>query len=135
MKRTQLGNRCWSLCAGLAVMALSLATSETHAQDSTITTMSLTTTVNRTLASGDGRLGGCAARLGHSLQEETGLNCPDNWVTFSCNGTHTSKSDAMRLYDSAQLAFVTGRRAVVWVDDQRKQNGFCFASRVDVLPN
>ena len=135
MKRTRLGNRCWSLCAGLAVLALSLGASEAWAQDSTITPVSLVTTVNRTLTSGDGRLGGCAARLGHSVQEETGLNCPDNWVTFSCDGMHTSKSDAMRLYDAAQLAFVTRRRTIVWVDDQRKQHGFCFASRIDVMHN
>ncbi len=133
MKKTRLGNRCWSLCAGLAVLALSFGTSEAWAQEAA-TTQSLTTTVNRTLAS-ESRLGGCAARLGHAIAAETGLNCPDNWVTFSCDGTHAAKSDAMRLFDSAQLAFVTGRRAVLWVDQERKANGFCFASRVDVLPN
>ena len=37
------------------------------------------------------------------------------------------------MYDSAQLAFVTGRRVRVWVDDTRKHNGFCFVTRIDVL--
>ena len=134
MKRTRLGNRCWSLCAGLAVMALSLATSEVQAQDSA-SPVYLTTTVNRTRVTSDSTLGGCGARLAHELRAETGANCPDNWVSFSCDGTHTSRSDAMRLFDSAQLAFVTGRRAVIFVDDERKHNGYCLAYRVDVLSN
>lgn len=130
MKKTRLGNRCWSLCAGLAVLALSFGTSEAWAQDAT--TQSLTTTVTRTLAS-DSRLGGCAALLGDSVGTTTGLNCGD-WVVFNCDGSNeTQKSDAMRLFDSAQLAFVTGRRVMVWVDQERKIEDFCFAPRIDVL--
>ena len=65
---------------------------------------------------------------------DSGLNCPvGKWVTFSCTGELTSKSSAMRLYDSAQLAFVTGRTVRIWVDDTKKHNGYCFASRIDVL--
>lgn len=59
-------------------------------------------------------------------------NCPAKWVTFSCSGVHTSKSNALRMYDSAQLAFVTGRTVQLWVDDTRNHNGHCFVSRIDV---
>ncbi len=132
-RRTPFANRIGSLCAVSAVLALSLATSEAQAQDATIRTEAFISTVNRTRVTADAHMGGCGVRLADAVQEETGLNCPNNWVTFSCIGTHTTKANAMRLFDSAQLAFVTGRRVAVWVDDVRKHSGFCFASRLDVL--
>lgn len=91
--------------------------------------------VVRTMATADERFGGCMVQLDRSPMEE-GLACPEGaWVTFSCTGPHAaSKSAAMRMLDSAQLAFVTGRRVRVWVDDARTHNGFCFVSRIDVLP-
>lgn len=91
-------------------------------------------TVTRTLASEDDRFGGCMARLDKSAADE-GLNveCPASpWVTFSCSGVHTSKSNALRMFDSAQMAFALGRTVRVEVDDSRKHNGFCFVRRIDV---
>lgn len=52
------------------------------------------------------------AQLSDSIAEATGRDCPGLWVTFGCSGEHTSKAEAMRLYDAAQLAFVSGRNAV-----------------------
>ena len=88
--------------------------------------------VRRTLTVADDRFGGCMVALSKSPSEE-GLNCSSSWVTFSCDGTYTSKSRALRMYDSAQLAFVTGRTVKIWVDDTKKHNGHCFATRIDVL--
>ncbi len=88
--------------------------------------------VRRTLTVADDRFGGCMVLLSASPSEE-GLDCQSSWVTFSCDGTYTSKSKALRMYDSAQLAFVTGRTVKVWVDDARQINGRCFVSRIDVL--
>lgn len=89
--------------------------------------------VRRTLTVADDRFGGCMVALSVSPSEE-GLDCPTTkWVTFSCTGTHTSKSNALRMYDSAQLAFVTGRKVRVDVDDTKKHNGHCFVSRIDVM--
>lgn len=96
------------------------------------TTVEVEAEVRRTLTVADDRFGGCMVLLNTSLSGE-GLDCQSNWVTFSCNGTHTSKSNALRMYDSAQLAFVTGRTVKVWVDDTKKHNNHCFASRMDVL--
>lgn len=97
------------------------------------TTVSIEARVTRTLAAAEA-FGGCMAALDVS-PSDSGLNCPvgGRWVTFSCTGEHASKADALRMFDSAQLAFVTGRRVRVWVDDTRKHNGHCFASRIDVL--
>lgn len=98
------------------------------------TTVSIDTRITRTLAAADGSFGGCMAAL-DVAPSESGLNCPagSRWVTFSCTGEHATVSEALRMYDSAQLAFVTGRRVRVWVDDTRKHNGHCFVSRIDVL--
>ena len=93
----------------------------------------MSTSVVRTLASEDGSYGGCMAQLSESIAEATGLDCPGRWVAFSCSGEHVSKAEAMRLYDAAQLAFVSGRRAMLRVDDVRKHSGYCFAPRIDVL--
>ena len=98
------------------------------------TTVSIDARVTRTLAAADDRFGGCMVAL-NVAPSASGLDCPagSKWVTFSCTGEHTTKADALRMYDAAQLAFVTGRRVIVWVDDTRKHNGHCFASRIDVL--
>ena len=96
------------------------------------TTAQVVGEVRRTLTVADERFGGCMVALSVSPSEE-GLDCPTSkWVTFSCTGTHTSKSNALRMYDSAQLAFVTGRTVRVWVDDTKTHNGHCFANRIDV---
>ena len=95
----------------------------------------MTSNIVRTLASEDASFGGCMAELRDSVMEATGLDCAGKWVTFSCAGEHTSKATARRLYDSAQLAFVTGRRAVLVLDDERKHDSYCFVSRIDVLGN
>ena len=88
--------------------------------------------VRRTLAVADDNFGGCMVALSVSPSDK-GLDCPTSkWVTFSCSGVHTSKSNALRMYDSALLAFATGRTVRVWVDDTRKHNGHCFVSRIDV---
>ena len=88
--------------------------------------------VRKTLTVADDRWGGCMVALSVSPADK-GLDCPaPAWVTFSCSGEHTSKSKALRMYDSAQLAFVTGRTVRVDVDDSKKHNGYCFVSRIDV---
>ena len=95
------------------------------------TTAQVTAEVRKTLTMSDDRYGGCMVALSVSPSDK-GLDCPAKWVTFSCTGTHTSKSNALRMYDSAQLAFVTGRTVLVWVDDTKKHNGHCFVDRIDV---
>ena len=96
------------------------------------TPVSIEARITRTLAAAEA-FGGCMAALDVS-PSDSGLNCPvGKWVTFSCTGEHTSKADALRMFDSAQLAFITGRRVRVWVDDTRKHNSHCFVSRIDVL--
>ena len=114
--------------AGLLCMALGGLAPGAQAAE-----MRMSAAVVRTLAAEDGRYGGCMAQLGESVAEATGLDCPGRWVTFGCSGEHVSKAAARRLYDAAQLAFASGRRAVLWVDDGRRHGGYCLAPRIDVL--
>lgn len=101
-------------------------------------TMIMDATVMRTLASEDDIFGGCAVRLdktGAAVATAAGQSvaCPHLWVTFSCSGDHTSKSNALRMFDSAQMAFALDRKVNVRVDDSKKHNGFCFVKRIDVV--
>ena len=118
--------------AGRYLAALILVTVPVPLSQATI--VSIDTRITRTLAAADGSFGGCMAAL-DVAPSDSGLNCPvgSRWVTFSCTGEHTATSDALRMFDSAQLAFVTGRKVRVWVDDTRKHNGHCFVTRIDVL--
>ena len=111
----------------LAILALPPA-------PSTAAVQSFEATVTRTLSAVDDNIGGCMVALSEAPSDH-GLNCPvdKNWVTFSCSGAHASKASAMRMLDSAQLAFATGRPVRVWVDASRTHDGFCFVTRIDVL--
>ena len=117
---------CWSIVA-LGILVLPLT-------PSTASVQSFEATVTRTLSAADGNFGGCMVALSEAPSDH-GLDCPadKHWVTFSCSGTHAGKAHAMRMLDSAQLAFATGRPVRVWVDDSRTHNGFCFVTRIDVL--
>lgn len=94
----------------------------------------LTTTVSRVLVSGDDAYGGCMAALGAAISTATNTpNCPSTWVSFSCDGTYTSKDMAFHLLDQAQLALALNKKIYVGVDDTKKHGRYCFAYRLDVL--
>jgi hypothetical protein len=86
--------------------------------------------VDRILLSGDNLYGGCMARLSKPIAS-TGLDCPDSWVSFSCTGEFSSKTEAQRLLSGAQLAYVSGNDVLVAVTDSFKHNGYCVAYRLD----
>ena len=96
------------------------------------TTAVVVTTINRTLVADNGRWGGCMVLLKKTLAD-AGLSCPSRWVSFSCDGVFTTKDVAYRMFDSAQMAYTLGQRVIVWVDDTKKHNGYCYANRIDVL--
>ena len=88
-------------------------------------------TVNRTLLQ-EGAWGLCMANIVPG--PETVLpSCAEGWVTFSCSGDFNSKSAGNLKFQSAQLAFITGKELDIAVEDTKRHNGYCFAVRVDVL--
>jgi hypothetical protein len=58
-------------------------------------------------------------------------NCPSNWVSFSCDGTYSSKDMASMMLDQAQLAYAMRKTVSVFVDDAKKHNGYCTVTRLD----
>ena len=82
----------------------------------------------------DTNYGGCMARVDPAPNTYGSVTCQGAYITFSCACTHTTKSDSQTKYSAAQLAFVTGGRLFVILDDSKKHNGFCYAQRVDNLP-
>ncbi len=87
--------------------------------------------VNRVMVHGDG-FGGCMANL--SVNPQSLLpGCGPGWVTFSCTGNFTDAVRAYRMLDQAQLALAANKNVSVVVDDSRKHNGYCFATRIDVI--
>lgn len=121
-------------CAAVRIGIVALGIFAVPLTPSTAAVQSFEATVTRTLSASDDNFGGCMVALSEAPSDH-GLSCPadKHWVTFSCSGTHASKASAMRMLDSAQMAFVTGRPVRVWVDDSRTHNGFCFVTRIDVL--
>lgn len=91
----------------------------------------ITTTVQSILITSDTQYGGCMARLAVSPRSIL-PTCGSEWVTFSCSGDFTDVARAYRLLDQAQLAYTLKKKVLVVVDDARKHNGYCFASRIDL---
>lgn len=77
------------------------------------------------------RYGGCMLRTDKTLADY-GLNCPSRWVAFSCDGTFASRDIAFRQLDQAQIALTLGKKINLVVDDSKKHNGYCFASRTNL---
>lgn len=98
----------------------------------------LTTTVTRTDVFSD-IYGGCMAGLAVATNTavvaagQPTLNCPGNYVSFSCTGTYSSKDIAFYMFDQAQLALALNKQVYLAIDDTKKHNGYCFATRIDVL--
>jgi|GEM_PF-2926550 len=75
--------------------------------------------------------GGCLAMMaGDSLASKSGGAC-SNWISFSCTGELNDEDAALRMFESAQIAYLTGREIRVDVDTTRKHNGHCMAVRFD----
>ena len=92
----------------------------------------LVTTVDRVLVTTGGAFGNCMAYLNQPLRP-LGVDCPDQWVTFSCSGDIVPRSEAKGLFETAQIALATGKDVRVYVTDSAKHNGYCFANRVDLF--
>ena len=66
------------------------------------------------------------------------LNCPtgDSFVSFEClnKSGQVSKNTAVQMFQTAQLALVTGKKVQFVLDDEVKLDGWCLARRVDLIP-
>ena len=79
--------------------------------------------------------GGCMARLSTDVEAQ-GITCgADPLVSFDCLGKVGSKSAGNTNFSGAQLAYVTGNKINIYVDDTKKAllEWFCYSSRIDLL--
>lgn len=95
------------------------------------TTANMRTGISRATATAEGEFGGCMILLKDEPSEE-GLDCRSSWVTLDCDGKFHDKTDAKRMFDSAQLAFIARWDIRVWLDDERKHGAHCLVTRIDV---
>lgn len=91
------------------------------------------------LQSAAGRYGGCAAWVTPDPKAALYPNasCANHWVTFDCEGQFSqvgsSKSIGQTNYSNAQLAFVTGKTAFIEIYPDLSDDGYCYATRIDVV--
>ena len=81
--------------------------------------------------------GGCMARLGTNLQAAGYACTADPLVSFDCLGNIGTKSAGTTNFSAAQLAYVTGNKINIYVDDtaakKNELDGFCYSGRIDLL--
>jgi hypothetical protein len=95
-------------------------------------TATISTKITR-VAITEGKFGNCMAKLNVTPQSQL-PSCGNNWVSFSCDGTYTSKDVAYRMFEMSQMSAVLNKKATVYIDDSRKHNGLCLVTRIDFLP-
>lgn len=88
--------------------------------------------VQAVLLTSDDSYGGCMANISDDPAAKL-AGCSPGWVSFSCTGDYNTELRAFRMLDQAQLALATNKRVRLIFHDDRKHNGYCFASRIDVL--
>ena len=82
----------------------------------------------------DADYGGCMAYLSTDINSVLPA-CSSGWVTLDCLAVfpETTKSQAQSKLSTAQLALATGKQIRVYATDARKANGYCLATRIDLL--
>lgn len=87
----------------------------------------VTGTITRTLSDGM-NYGGCMILLSTAVNN----GCPANgYVSLDCNGGFHRAGE--RNYASALMAFSLNKTVSVLVENTQKYNGYCVASRIDVI--
>ena len=86
--------------------------------------------------------GGCMVRISpgpsEAMLDGSFLNCSsgDSFVSFDClnKSGQVGKNSAVQMFQTAQLAMITGKKIQLILDDEIKLDGWCLARRVDLLP-
>ena len=88
--------------------------------------------VTRILATGNANYGGCMAKMAASPRTILS-GCGNDWLSFSCTGDFNKKDQAYQMLDLAKMAFAMDKKLAFYFSDTRKHNGYCVATRVDIL--
>jgi hypothetical protein len=76
--------------------------------------------------------GGCMVALAANPKTKSPA-CANSWVSFSCTGAYNPKDLAFDMLDSAKLALALNKRVTITFDDNLLHNGYCTATRIDVI--
>ncbi|XOV79457.1 MAG: hypothetical protein ACFHVJ_00500 [Aestuariibacter sp.] len=116
--------KLFNLLAGVCLLA---------SQASIAAEATITARVNDVLFTSDEAFGACMAQLSVDIADNSSLNCPAGWVSFSCTGHFMEKEYAYRMFDTAQLAFALDSRVRIRVSDAKKHNGWCTVVHMTIL--
>ncbi len=92
------------------------------------------TKVADTLVNDGSTFGGCLARININVNTTAPL-CPGSttsYVAFSCTGEIQSADAANRIFETAQMAQMLNKEIRFEVDDVKKHNGYCVATRAEI---
>lgn len=87
-----------------------------------------------TLVNDGSTFGGCLARINVNINTTAPL-CPGgaaSYVAFSCTGEIQSADAANRIFETAQMAQMLNKEIRFEVDDVKKHNGYCVATRAEI---
>ena len=59
--------------------------------------------------------------------------CAGNWISLDCKGKYVDKGDGDRMLNIALIAQNMGKKVSVRIDSSKKFNGYCVATRLDIL--
>lgn len=105
--------------------------SSIHSQQALAVEETYVAKVQRVLLTSTEDWGGCMALL--SVSPDAVLpECGPNWLSFSCTGEFADPTRANQMVDQAQLALTNNTYVQVYFTDQKKHNGYCVATRIDL---
>ena len=113
-------NRFFTVILGVSLLALSSsAWAAVFPRTGTITKTLTETTY----------YGGCMVQLSVSV----GNGCPANgWVSLDCDAELTDPGQGQRAYASALVAFTLDKNVTLYIDNKKKNDGYCVARRLDI---
>ena len=78
------------------------------------------------------RYAGCMLQVA-DFAFAAGLDCPEGnrvWVTLDCNNNWTTPITSNNNFKTGQIAFLTGDKVTLTIDDTKKAGGYCLAKQV-----
>lgn len=67
------------------------------------------------------------------LNVDIGNGCTSNWVSLDCQGKYIAPGDGDRMFNIVLLAQNLNKTVSIRVDSTKAYNGFCVATRLDLL--
>ena len=73
--------------------------------------------------------GGCMVKVPVDVTQH---GCRSGYLTFSCNGELQDADAANRMFEVAQISFLTNRSVLLEIDTNRQHNRYCMVTRAQL---